>query len=108
MKRLSLIGLAGYAYLILALAAYNLIQYLAVYCFQKRNYSLIFPILEADIKVMLVLPTLLRARREIQKRRKLSDKDLRKLNLIFTFKESLKEALATFKRKSEFWKKAKA
>lgn len=88
-------------------AGYTLILYLAVYGYQEHNFSLIFPIMRAHLKILSELPSLIKARRQIQKNRRVKDKELRKMGLIFSFNDSIKEALAIFSRKSRFWKEAK-
>ncbi len=86
--------------------AYYLAMYLVVYCFQESNFSLILPILKAYLKIISELPSLIKVRRRFQKQRKIRDRELKKLGLILTFSQSIREALATFNRKSKFWKEA--
>jgi GT2 family glycosyltransferase len=87
---------------------YYLGMYLAVYCFQEKKISLILPILQAFLKIASELPFLIKIRRRFQKERRVTDRDLKKLGLILTFRQSIKEALATFSRKGRFWKETAA
>lgn len=88
--------------------SYYLAMYLVVYCVQERQFSLILPILQAYLKIVLELPSLINVRRKFQRGRRIRDRELRELGLIFTLRESLKEALACLRRKQEFWKEAGA
>jgi GT2 family glycosyltransferase len=102
------IEMPSLAYILPLFTGYTVSLYLAVYCFQEGNYSLILPILKAYLAVMLELPSLIRTKRQIQKNRKVNYRDLRKLGLIFTFRDSIKEALSIFSRKGKFWREVRA
>lgn len=84
--------------------AYYLTLYAAVYSLQEKNFSLIFPMLKAYLKIVFELPRLFKVRRKFQKQRKIKDRQLKKLGLILNFSQSVREAFATLKRKNEFFK----
>lgn len=86
--------------------AYAIAMCLVVYCIQERNFSLILPMAKAYGSIISDVPRLLRGRKEFQKNRKIRDKELRKLGLIMSFKNSIREALATLDRKSKFKEEA--
>ncbi len=86
--------------------AYYLATYLIVYCFQERHFSLIVPILKAYFQIVLEFPSLLQIRKRFQRERKIRDRELKKLGLILSFRESIREAWAILGRKREFWKES--
>ncbi|MFH0846710.1 MAG: glycosyltransferase family 2 protein [Chloroflexota bacterium] len=89
-------------------AFYSLSLYLVVYCFQERKFSLILPIMKAYLKFFTEIHHLIPIRRQFQKRRRVTDKELKRMGLILTFSDSISEAFATLSRKSKFQKDTRA
>ena len=82
--------------------AYYLALYIVAFSLHEKKYSLIFPILKADFETMVTFPSLIRARRKIQKQRVIKDKELKKLGIIHSFKQGFDNFFATKKRQKHF------
>ena len=63
----------------------------------------IIPMIKAYLKVLSELPTLIEIRREIQSRRVVRDRDLKKLGLILSFRESIMKSLDLLRKRKKFW-----
>jgi GT2 family glycosyltransferase len=103
----NIVKLAGTTTLISMLPlfmAYSYAMYFAVYCLQEKQFSLIWPILKANFRILYEIPGLLPVRKKIQKERKIRDKDLKKMGLILPLGESIKSSLAVLRRRGEFIK----
>lgn len=78
--------------------------YIAVLFLQEKQFSVIFLIFKAYFETLLELPSLIRARLKIQKGRKIRDKELKKMGLVLTFKESIGQSFSSLDRREAFFR----
>ncbi len=78
--------------------------YVAVLCVQERQFSSILLIIKAYWETLLELPSLIKERAGVQKTRKITDKELKRLHLILTLKESLHESFSSYARRRAYYR----
>jgi len=93
--------------LIIMLPSYiacSIFTFIAIYLYQEKNGSLIYPIIKAHIRVLFELSMLINERRKIQANRKISDKELFNSGLMISFSESIRMSLNFIKYRNRFLK----